>query len=36
VEQSALVQQALEAMQIPLHGFCPDGQLAMQTPLEHV
>jgi hypothetical protein len=35
VEQSALVQQAVAAMQVPLHSFCPDGHFATQVPLLH-
>jgi hypothetical protein len=34
--QSALVQQALDVMQVPLHGFCPGGQFATHVPLEQV
>jgi hypothetical protein len=36
VEQSALVQQAVAAMQVPLQSFCPVGQLATQVPFAHV
>jgi hypothetical protein len=36
MEQSALVQQAVAAMQVPLHSFCPVGQPATQALLTQV
>jgi hypothetical protein len=36
VPQSVLVQQALDAMQTPLHNFCPVRQPATQVPFWHV